>query len=111
MLSGETAAGLYPAQAVKTMSRIAQRTERDIDYARRFRTMTFDDVSNVTTAISHATCTTALDLNAKAIITVTQKGKTARNISRFRPPMPIIACTPDERVCRQLNMSWGVTPL
>nr|WP_295684793.1 pyruvate kinase [uncultured Lachnoclostridium sp.] len=111
MLSGETAAGLYPVEALKTMVKIAKRTEADIDYASRFKKR--DSLTNpdVTNAISHATCTTAIDLNAAAIITVTKSGKTARMISKFRPPCSIIACTTYEHVCRQMNLSWGVIPL
>lgn len=111
MLSGETAAGLFPIEAVKTMALIAERTERDIDYKKRFRTREINDVPNVTNAISHATCTTAHDLGAKAIITVTKSGETAKMISKFRPDCPIISCTTSEKVWRQMNLSWGVIPL
>lgn len=110
MLSGETAAGKYPFEALETMSRIAERAESSIDYWKRFSSIDFDLMSNVTNAISHATCTTALDLNASAIITVTHSGNTARMISRFRPQCPIIATTISERVQRQLSLSWGVIP-
>lgn len=111
MLSGETAAGLYPVEALKTMVRIAIRTEQDINYMARFKqrhTMRNPDITN---AISHATCTTAIDLNAAAIITVTQSGRTARMISKYRPDCPIIGGSMSKKVCRQLNLSWGVTPL
>ena len=111
MLSGETAAGDYPIESVKTMAKIAERAERDINYGQRFKSRTTMDSINVTNAIAHATCTTAHDLNAAAIITVTKSGKTARLISKFRPAIPIVACSPEEGVCRQLNMSWGVIPL
>ncbi|WMJ24268.1 pyruvate kinase [Paludicola sp. MB14-C6] len=111
MLSGETAAGLYPIEAVKTMAMIAERTEQDIDYEKRFRIREVTDMPNVTNAISHATVTTAMDLNAAAIVTVTKTGQTARMISKFRPMSPIIGCSPDPKVVRQLNMSWGVIPL
>ncbi len=111
MLSGETAAGLYPVEAVKTMARIAERTEKDINYAKRFSEIRTGDFSNVTTAISHATCTTANDLKASSIITVTKSGRTARMLSRYRPETPIVGCSPDCKTCRHLNMSWGVTPL
>lgn len=112
MLSGETAAGKYPVEALLTMAKIAERTESDINYAGGFK----DSVSktgndDVTGAISHATVTTAIDLNAKAIITVTKGGGTARQISKHRPPCPIIGCSPDKKVVRQLNLSWGVSPL
>ncbi len=111
MLSGETAAGAYPIEALKTMARIAVRTEEDIDYSRRFRVRDIDEVPNVTNAISHATVTTALDLGATAIITVTKSGNTARMISKYRPTCPIICCTPSEVTRRQMNLSWGVVPL
>jgi pyruvate kinase len=111
MLSGETAAGLYPIQAVKTMAKIAERTERDINYIELFRTRNIHERPNVTSAISHATCTTAHDLGAVAIITVTQSGRTARMISRYRPNCPIISGTADSTVLRQMNLSWGVIPI
>ena len=111
MLSGETAAGSYPVESVRTMSLIASRTESDINYIERFRQNQLSGFSNVTTAISHAACTTAHDLGANAIITVTKSGTTARMISRFRPVTPIIGCSPCEKVCRQLSLSWGVTPM
>ena len=111
MLSGETAAGLYPVEAVKTMARIAETTEECINYAKRFRSREEDSAENVTNAISHATVTTALDLNAKAILTVTTTGGTAKLLSKYRPNRPILSCTPNVRTWRQLNMSWGVVPL
>lgn len=111
MLSGETAAGLYPVEAVKTMADIAECTENDIDFIKRFKARQTDVISDVTNAISHATCTTAHDLGAAAIVTVTKSGKTARMISKFRPNCPIIGCSTYEHVCRQLNLSWGVIPL
>ncbi len=111
MLSGETAAGNYPVEAVKTMVRIAQRAEADIDYKKRFRILDACTEPDITDAISRATVTTAHDLNAKMIITVTTSGKTARIISRYRPACQILGCTTDPVVCRQLNLSWGVTPL
>ena len=111
MLSGETAAGLYPVEAVRTMARIAVRTEQDIDYRKRFRIIESNGVIDVTTAISHATCTTAHDIHAAAIITVTKSGRTARMISRFRPDCPVMGCSMYSHVCRQLNLSWGVTPI
>lgn len=111
MLSGETAAGAYPVEAVQTMVKIAERTEIDINYRRRFSEMGTEAITDVTNAISHATCTTGMDLNAAAIITVSKSGRTARMISKFRPTCPIIACTMSRRVWRQLNLSWGVQPL
>lgn len=111
MLSGESAAGMYPVEAVKTMARIAERTEQDIDYNGRMRQREETDSLNITNAISHATCTTAMDLKAAAIITVTISGFTAGMISRYKPSCPIIACSVSPRVCRQLNLFWGVTPV
>ncbi len=111
MLSGETAAGAYPVESLRTMARIAERTERDINYKKRFSSRELQDAPNVTNAISHATVTTAHDLGAKAIITVTKSGTTARMISKFRPDCPIICCTPTPSVLRQMNLSWGVIPL
>ena len=111
MLSGETAAGLYPVEAVQVMTRIAESTENNINYAKRFRDRTEDSTDNVTNAISHATVSTALDLKAKAILTVTKTGGTAKLLSKFRPNRPILSCTPSERTWRQLNLSWGVVPL
>jgi pyruvate kinase len=111
MLSGETAAGAYPVQAVKTMAKIAERTESDIDYIHRFRQRDISDRPDVTSAISHATCTTAHDLGATAILTVTKSGRTARMISKYRPNCPIISGTTDPTVQRQMNLSWGVIPI
>lgn len=111
MLSGESAAGLYPVEAVKTMSQIAERAEQDIDYNSRMKRREHIDCFDVTTAISHATCTTAMDLKAAAIITVTISGFTAGMISRYKPSCPIIACSVSPRICRQLSLSWGVTPI
>jgi len=110
MLSGETAAGLYPVEAVKTMVRIAVRAEADIDYKKRFRQLEGKENPDVTDAISHATCTTAHDLSAK-VITVTKSGKTARMISKYRPACDVFGCSYHAHVCRQLNLSWGVTPI
>ena len=111
MLSGETAMGKYPVEAVKRMAKIAIRTESDIDYQQRFFDNRYGGFTNVTDAISHATCTTAHDLGAKTIITVTTSGFTARLLSRFRPKPDIIGCSPSPEACRHMNMSWGVIPL
>ena len=111
MLSGETAAGDYPIEALKTMAAITERTECDIDYLGRFKRRDIETLPNVTSAISHATCTTAHDLGAVAIMTVTKSGKTARMISKYRPNCPIISGTTDPTVLRQMNLSWGVIPL
>jgi len=111
MLSGETAAGSYPIETVKTMALIAETTENDIDYRKRFSSRGISSNSNIANAIAHATVTTAHDLNVKAIITVTKAGATARLISKYRPDAPIISCTTNQTACRQMNMSWGVSPL
>lgn len=110
MLSGETAAGKFPIEALKTMVRIANRTEQDVDYQKRFYSRERKANPDVTDAICHATCTTAYDLNASAIVTVTKSGRSARMISRYRPACDIIAGSTSEKVCRQLNLSWGVSP-
>lgn len=111
MLSGETAIGKYPVETVKTMASIAERTENDIDYVKRLERMNFDSRMDVTNAISHATCTTAHDLHAAAVIALTYSGGTAMQISRFRPSCPIIAPTLSVKARRQLNLSWGVIPI
>lgn len=111
MLSGETAAGAHPIEAVKTMALIAETTEAQIDYVTHFINDSSKFDKSITNAISHATVTTAHDLGAKAIITVTKSGSTARMISKHRPSAIIISCTTDKQVCRQMNMSWGVIPL
>ena len=111
MLSGETAAGAYPVESLQAMVRIATRTEEDIDYQKRFNMRGVNEAPNVTNAISHATVTTAHDMGAAAIITVTKTGQTARMISKFRPLCPIIGCSDDPKVRRQLNLSWGVIPV
>ncbi len=111
MLSGETAAGAYPIEAVETMSRIALKAEQDIDYIAAFEKARYDTRRDITAAISHATVTSAHDLAASAIVTVTKGGSTARMISRYRPNCPIIGCSPSVTVWRQLNLSWGVIPV
>ena len=111
MLSGESAQGQYPVEAVQTMARIAERPEEDIDFAGRLKKREVPGDGNITTAISHATCTLAADLDVKAIICVTMSGFTASMISRFKPSCPIIGCTVKRLVWRQLNLQWGVMPL
>ena len=111
MLSGETAAGKYPVEAFLMMAKIAERTEQDIDYKKRFFHRDANNNPDITDAICHATCTTAYDLNSKAIIVVTKSGRSAKMISRYRPACDIIGCATSEQVCRQLNMSWGITPV
>ncbi len=111
MLSGETAAGKYPVEAVRTMVKIAVATEQNIDYVDKFRKRDITERPDVTSAISHATCTTAHDLGAKAILTVSKTGTTARMISKYRPECPIICGTTEPKVRRQMNLSWGVVPI
>lgn len=111
MLSGESAAGLYPVEAVKTMARIAECAEKDIDYRKRMNDFGIEAKKDITTAIAYATCATAMDLGATAIITVTLSGFTAEAISRYKPSCQIIGCAMDTTVHRQLNLLWGVMPL
>ena len=113
MLSGESAVGKHPVEAVKTMDLIARTAEEDIDYVRRFQNLRPDasEFKDITSAIGHATVTTANDLSASAIITVTKSGTTARMISKFRPQTMIIGATISEKAWRQLNLSWGVLPV
>ncbi|EHL15848.1 pyruvate kinase [Peptoanaerobacter stomatis] len=108
MLSGETAAGKYPVEAVKTMAKIARATEESFDYELILRQKKAFMQPTITNAISHATCTTAMDLKAKAIITATSGGYTARMVSSYRPFAPIIASTNDEKTYRQMSLYWGV---
>jgi pyruvate kinase len=111
MLSGETAAGKYPLEAVKTMAKIAARTEESCEYGMMLNPEAECGSNTVTNAVSYATCTIASELRASAIITATQGGYTARMVSKYRPRSAIIATTPDERIVRQLNLSWGVYPI
>ena len=111
MLSGETAAGAYPVEALKTMSAIAERTEQE-GFHLRGRTMDFNPGKiSVSDATAHAACLTARDVNAAAIVTVSESGTTARLLSKYRPQQPIIACVMKEQVQRQLSLSWGITSL
>ena len=111
MLSGETASGKYPLEAVQTMVDTISAAEQATDYWGRFRRFEFKPGRDVNDAITHASCQTAMDLEADAILTPTQRGHTARMISRFRPACPIVAFTTTERARRQLAISWGVKPL
>jgi pyruvate kinase len=111
MLSGETAAGKYPIAAVKTMRRIAERIESSLDYRQLFKVKSMRNEITSTNAISRATCATAEDLGASAIITATSSGYTARAVSKFRPKAPIIAATPSEKIMRKLSLIWGVYPV
>ena len=110
MLSGETAAGKYPVEAVRTMATIAKRIEETLDYDNILRNKGLNN-TNVTDAISYATCTTAMDLEARAILSSTSSGHTARMVSKFRPDCTIIATTSHESVRRQLSLTWGVLPV
>ncbi len=110
MLSGETAAGKYPVKAVEVMSKIAETTEKQIHYAKRFNNFNFQ-IKNTVDAISHATCGMAIDIEAKGLAVCTLSGMTARMISRFRCPVDILGITTDEKTWRKLSLSWGVTPL
>ena len=109
MLSGETAAGKYPVVTVKTMARIAEQTEKNIDYVKVFRDSDFI-IKNASDAISHATCGMAIDLGAGAIVASSLSGMTARMVSRFRCPVPIVGMTTSEKTWRKLSLSWGVLP-
>lgn len=110
MLSGETAMGRFPVQAVRVMDRIARRTEGAIDYAELLNRRHASPEPSISEAISHATCRAAADLNAAAILTATQSGATARMVSKFRPATPIVALTPVPEVARRLMVVWGVQP-
>ena len=110
MLSGETAAGAYPVEALKTMSAIAERTEQE-NHARFAPLAENTGKISVSDATAHAACLTAKDVNAAAIVTVSESGNTARLLSKYRPKQPIIACVMDEQVQRQLSLSWGITSL
>jgi pyruvate kinase len=111
MLSGETAVGKYPVEALSAMAKVAERIEKSINYKERFRLGEHYSETTITNAISHATVTTAHDLNAAAILTVSLSGTTAQNVSKYRPTCPILACTPDPVVGRQLRLNWGILPL
>ena len=111
MLSGETAAGDYPVEALKTMSAIAERTENEVHYRDNRLVDAGNGQISVSDATAHAACLTAKDVNASAIVTVSESGNTARLLSKYRPAQPIIACVMNEQVQRQLAISWGITPL
>ena len=111
MLSGETAAGSYPVEAVEMMERIALKTESSIHYNDRFRRTWTPDGMSLTDAISYATCATAMNMNCHTILSTTRSGNTARMVAKYRPQASIIAATPSEAVCRKMALVWGVTPL
>ena len=110
MLSGETAAGKYPVRTVETMARIAEQTEKNIHYNKRFLRYDFK-IKNIVDALSHSACAMAMDVDAKCIVVCSLSGMTARMVSRFRPPMDIIGFTADEKTRRQLALSWGIIPV
>lgn len=110
MLSGESAAGKYPVEAVKAMAEIAEYTEQHTDYKQRFLSTEYVGKNNLD-SISHAVCSMAIDLNAKAIVVCSMSGRTAMLVSRFRTPVNIIGMTTDKKIWRRLSMSWGVTPV
>ena len=110
MLSGETAMGKYPILAVETMAKIAETTEKNINYRKRFFNTEFQ-IQNSVDAVSHATCSMAINLDAKAIVVCSLSGRTARMVSRFRPPVDIIGICVDQKSVRKLSLSWGVTPV
>ena len=110
MLSGETAAGKYPIESLKVMAEIAETTENNIHYNKRFHNAEFK-IRNSVDAISHSTCGMAIDIDAKAIAVCSLSGMTARMVSRFRPPVTIIGLTTDEQTWRELALSWGVIPM
>ncbi|NLZ93590.1 MAG: pyruvate kinase, partial [Firmicutes bacterium] len=111
MLSGETAIGKYPVESVRTMARIAERTEKALEYEKMMEKFEPPQERSVTDAIAYATCHAAQELEVAAIITSTQSGFTARNVSKYKPKAQIIAVTPSKKVARRLNLTWGVAPL
>ena len=111
MLSGETAAGSFPVESVKAMASISEQAEEDLAVFRPDQIEVFDHLPDITNAVCEAACTAAKDLNAKAIITVSKSGQTARNISKFRPTQPIVCATPEIKSFHQLSLSWGVYPV
>jgi pyruvate kinase len=111
MLSGETASGSYPIEAVKTMARIAVMIESSLNYNELLKSKSPASNCSITDSISYATCKSSLDLHAAAILSATTSGYTAANVSRYRPAAPIIAATPSEQVMRKLSLYWGVYPI
>ncbi|WP_409967860.1 pyruvate kinase [Bengtsoniella intestinalis] len=111
MLSGETAAGKYPVEAVQTMAALAERTERDINYGKRMRVRYGNQRLSIAAAAAHAACVTAGEIDADAIISVSQSGNSSRMVGRFYPGTPVIACLLNEEVCRSMALHWGVNPI
>lgn len=110
MLSGESAQGDYPVEAVTTMARICEKIESTIDYEENFESNKLVAINNITNAVSHSACTTAHDLNATCIAAATMSGSAVKKISKYRPALPILGCTPVDRTLRQLNLVWGCIP-
>lgn len=108
MLSGETAAGKYPVEAVATMSRIAKEAEKNMDYRHFFEQRELDRTNDLSSAIAYAACTTAIEINAAAIITVTISGSTCKKVASLKPPVPILGGSMHEDVCRKMSLMWGV---
>ena len=111
MLSGETASGEYPLEAVQTMAKIAERTERALDYAKVFRQKGLGEQVNLTTAISHATVQISQELEANVIMPITESGLTARMIAKYRPRASVVAVSPNPVSLRRMSLYWGVTPI
>lgn len=111
MLSGETAAGKFPVEAVTTMARIAKEAEANMNYGKDLALRELDYTDDLATAIAFAACTTATEIDAAAIIPVTITGSSCRKVAGLKPPVQIVACSPNEDVCRKMNLLWGVAPL
>lgn len=111
MLSGESAKGNYPVEAILTMDRIAKEVESSFDYIKKFDENRTTLLPNIASAVSHSACTTAHDLGAKIIAVVSMSGRAVRMVAKYRPACPILACTPNEKTLRQLNLVWGAIPM
>ncbi|MFW6365656.1 MAG: pyruvate kinase [Spirochaetota bacterium] len=111
MLSGETAMGKYPVECLRVMARTAEITENNIEYQEKYFSHGIKKTSDITTAVTNAAVTTAYSLNADAIVVVTKSGRSAASVSRFRPDIPIVACTPEKKVYNQLAINWGIYPI
>ena len=110
MLSGETAAGAYPVEAVRAMAKIAQQAEANTNYIAHIDENEYK-ITKLSEALSHSACTLAQDIGAKVIVVCTRTGGTAKTVSRFRPMIDIIGMTTEERAYRKLALSWGVIPV
>ncbi len=111
MLSGESAKGKYPVETIMAMDKIAREVESSFDYIKKFDEAGTVRLSNIANAVSHSACTTAHDLGAKLIAVVSMSGRAARMVAKYRPACPILACTPNERTLRQMNLIWGAIPM